>query len=244
MDNQPWLDRVREQLARQALPPSYIKRFMEELTDHFNDLMEENMEGDVVSQLGQPEQVAGAAAVAYRQHRFLGRHCWARVLVFGVCNILLIVVLMFLLKGTPLGRTPIIGHAIGWLLMLVASPIKVYKLVSGHDAFSIPEFVVLLSSNGLLYGLIVETVVNFRKRSSMAAFFVFGVSPVMSLVVLCSLSAALVLSVLASIGIKDGSHFDTLSTDAVIFAMSLLTVIIPSVIATILYSRLAETRGR
>ena len=40
MANQPWLDEVRERLARQALPPSYIQRFMEELSDHLEDIKE------------------------------------------------------------------------------------------------------------------------------------------------------------------------------------------------------------
>ncbi len=162
MESQPWLDRVRERLAKHVLPPSYVQRFMGELTDHLEDLKEENMEADAVSRLGEPDQVADTAVAAYRRRPFLGRHCWARVLVFGVCNILLIVVLMFLLKGTPLGRTPLIGHAIGCLLMLVGFPIKVYKEVSGQDGFSILTFVLLLFSNGLLYGLIVDTLLNFR----------------------------------------------------------------------------------
>jgi hypothetical protein len=38
MDNQPWLDSVREQLARRRLPPSYVQRFTEELSDHLEDL--------------------------------------------------------------------------------------------------------------------------------------------------------------------------------------------------------------
>jgi hypothetical protein len=240
MDNQPWLDRVRQQLVRQALPRSYVRRFLEELTDHLDDLKEENMEADPISRLGEPEKVADNAAVACRQHIFLGRHCWARFLVLGLCNILLILVLMFLLKGTPLGRTPLIGRAIGSLLLLVAFPIKVYKEASGQDGFSILEFVLLLFSNGLLYGLIVETLLNFQKRRSMAAFLVFGVSPVVSLVVLFSIFAPFVFLVLTGIGIRDGNRIDALPTDAVIFAMSLLTVIIPSVVATILYCRLAE----
>ena len=43
MANQPWLDEVRQRLAKHALPPSYVQRFTEELSDHLEDLKEENM---------------------------------------------------------------------------------------------------------------------------------------------------------------------------------------------------------
>ena len=67
MGNQPWLDRVRERLARQALPPAYIRRFTEELSDHLEDLKEESMETDALSRLGEPGQLANAAVAAYRR---------------------------------------------------------------------------------------------------------------------------------------------------------------------------------
>ena len=86
MANQPWLDEVRRRLAKHALPPSYIQRFVEELSDHLEDFKEENMgtEADVCSRLGEPEQVAKAAVVAYRRRSFLGRHPTAAFLVFAV----------------------------------------------------------------------------------------------------------------------------------------------------------------
>ncbi|MGO9112275.1 MAG: HAAS signaling domain-containing protein [Thermoguttaceae bacterium] len=96
MDSQPWLDRVRERLARQALPPSYVQRFLEELTDHLEDLKEENMEADAISRLGEPEQVVEAAVTAYRRHSFLGRHPAAAFLVFGVSPVVSLVALIAL----------------------------------------------------------------------------------------------------------------------------------------------------
>lgn len=89
MDSQPWLDRVRQRLAKHALPPSYVQRFMEELADHLNDLKEENMEADAISRLGEAEQVAEAAVVAYRRRSFLGRHPTAAFLVFAVSPVIL-----------------------------------------------------------------------------------------------------------------------------------------------------------
>jgi len=49
-------------------------------------------EADVVSRLGEPEQVAEATATAYRQRSFLGRHRVAAILVFAVSPVLLMLV--------------------------------------------------------------------------------------------------------------------------------------------------------
>jgi hypothetical protein len=84
--NQPWLNRVRRQLAENNLPPNYIRRFMDELSDHFQDIMEEDMSttADLSARLGQPNQVADAAVAAYRCRTVLGRHPTVAFLVFGV----------------------------------------------------------------------------------------------------------------------------------------------------------------
>jgi hypothetical protein len=86
MANRRWLEEVQERLARSALPPGYIRRFMEELSDHLQDLTEENMstEANASSRLGEPQEVARAAAAAYRRRSFLGRHPTAAFLVFAV----------------------------------------------------------------------------------------------------------------------------------------------------------------
>ncbi len=70
MDSQRWLDRVRERLAKRVLPPSYVQRFIEELTDHLEDLKEEKMEGDASSRLGEPDQVVDNAIAEYQQRSF------------------------------------------------------------------------------------------------------------------------------------------------------------------------------
>jgi hypothetical protein len=91
MANRPWPDEVLGQLAKHALPPSYVRRFMEELSDHYQDIMEDHMstEASALSRLGEPKQVADAAVVAYRRRSFLGRHPTAAFLVFGVSPIVL-----------------------------------------------------------------------------------------------------------------------------------------------------------
>jgi hypothetical protein len=98
MANQPWLDRVRRQLVANRLPPAYIRRFMEELADHYQDLTEETMssENDVSSRLGEAGDVADAAVYAFRRRTFLGRHPLAALLVFGVTPLPSLLVLFVL----------------------------------------------------------------------------------------------------------------------------------------------------
>jgi hypothetical protein len=96
MANLPWLDEVLKRLAKRGLPPSYVQRFAEELSDHLEDLTEENMstEVDAYSRLGKPEHVADAAVVAYRRRSFLGRHPAAAFLVFGLSPLASLIALM------------------------------------------------------------------------------------------------------------------------------------------------------
>jgi len=98
MANQPWLDEVRAGLVGHALPPAYIRRFMDELYNRFQDIMEENMstEAGVLSRLGEPSQVAKAAVTAYRRRSFLGRHPVAAFLVFGVSPIVSLILVFVL----------------------------------------------------------------------------------------------------------------------------------------------------
>ena len=74
MANLPWLEEVQKRLYGHGLPPSYVRRFVAELMDHFQDLKEENMGADAVSRLGEPEAVAEAAVTAYRRRSFFARH--------------------------------------------------------------------------------------------------------------------------------------------------------------------------
>ena len=105
MTNLTWLDDVRKWLVRNALPPSYIQRFIGELSDHLEDLKEEiiSTNANVCSRLGQPEQVAEAVVVAYQRRTFLGRHPVAAFLVFAV--------------SSPVSLIALISLAIvGWLV--------------------------------------------------------------------------------------------------------------------------------
>jgi hypothetical protein len=95
MANHPWLDDVRNQLAKHALPPAYIRRFMDELSDHFQDITEENMstEANVNSRLGEPQLVANSAVTVYRRRSFLGRHPTAAFVVFALSPIVSLIVI-------------------------------------------------------------------------------------------------------------------------------------------------------
>ena len=68
---------------------------MEELSDHLQDIKEENMstEANVCSRLGEPNQVAKTAVSAFRRRSFLGRHPTAAFLVFGVSPVVSLAVL-------------------------------------------------------------------------------------------------------------------------------------------------------
>jgi hypothetical protein len=98
MANQHWLDEVLSRLEERGLPPNYMQRFVEELSDHLEDFKEESVgtEADVYARLGKPEQVAQAAVVAYRRRSFLGRHPTAAFLVFGLSPIASLVALVAL----------------------------------------------------------------------------------------------------------------------------------------------------
>lgn len=91
MDAQQWLLELRAQLARRRLPPTYVERFVLELSDHVTDFAEDRMSTDaqdlhgVFDALGAPGAVADSAAKEYRQARFSRRH---PVLMFLVLPIL------------------------------------------------------------------------------------------------------------------------------------------------------------
>ena len=139
---------MREELLAHLL--SAFEQAVEKLGDETLALQEAK------NRFGDPAELSGQL-----QRSISG---WNRLLLFAekvvavaVCNVLLIVVLMFLLRETPLGRTPYVGHFIAYLLLLVGLPAKLYMVVTGQNgSFSIPTIIFLLSSNGLLYGLIFE----------------------------------------------------------------------------------------
>ena len=157
MGDQPWLDRVRERLARQALPSAYIRKFMEELSDHLEDLKEESMETDAYSRLGEPEQVAEAAVVAYRRRSFLGRHPVAAFLVFAVSPVITLYFMLF-------------------VFLIVLSMFRVQLTVDFNEGHWILSLIIVVCSTfvGALYGELALWL-GIGKKWTLASCAVLGV---------------------------------------------------------------------
>jgi hypothetical protein len=114
--NWPWLDEVVSRLSKRGLPPAYIRRFTEELSDHLEDVKEDIMstEKDVVSRLGEPERVAEAAVAEYRQRSFLGQHSTAAFAVFAVSPVSLQIAL-FIIVVLAVKAFAIVAEQVGLL---------------------------------------------------------------------------------------------------------------------------------
>lgn len=96
MANQPWVDEVRTQLEKHALPHVYIQRFIEELNDHITDIKEDTMSTEVetFARLGNPAEVSQKAVLEYRHRSFLGRHASAAFLFFAISPMVLLISLI------------------------------------------------------------------------------------------------------------------------------------------------------
>ncbi len=98
MANRLWLEQVEHHLVQSKLPSAYIRRFMDELADHYEDIMEDKMSDDIqaVERLGKPNEVADTAAVAFQQRTFFGRHPSAKFWVFGISPVVAMVAVFVL----------------------------------------------------------------------------------------------------------------------------------------------------
>ena len=114
MDAQQWLEQLHVALARQKLPPFYVERFVDELSDHLNDFLEDRMSTDakdlrgVFHRLGTPAAVAATAAGEFRKQRFSTRHPVLTFVVFPV------VALALLWTGAILSLV-FAAQAVSWL---------------------------------------------------------------------------------------------------------------------------------
>jgi hypothetical protein len=93
MAKRPWFDEIQKRLVQEDLPPEYIQRLLDELTDHFQDIEEKNMstEANVELQMGEPERVADAAAEAYKRASYSHRHPFVTFLIFGVSPLVVMI---------------------------------------------------------------------------------------------------------------------------------------------------------
>ena len=89
MASPAWREALRQELARQGLPPGYVERLVQELCDHFDDTKEENMSMDdslAAERVGKPDALAAAAGTEYHERVFARKH---PVLVFALLPLLL-----------------------------------------------------------------------------------------------------------------------------------------------------------
>lgn len=109
----PWLDDVYERLVQSGLPQAYIRRFMDELADHYEDLLTENasMDAKVLTRLGNPEDVAAAAVLEHRKRSFFfQRHPAAAFWVFGVSPVVSLALAFVLACLGVVGCGTLCGH--------------------------------------------------------------------------------------------------------------------------------------
>ena len=83
-----WLEEFEQALQRENLPPESVRRLLEEMSDHVNDLMEENehMDGnaELKTRLGEPAHVAATAGDELRSRSLLNRSRPAAFLTYVV----------------------------------------------------------------------------------------------------------------------------------------------------------------
>ncbi|HJS07251.1 MAG TPA: hypothetical protein VJ809_06305 [Pirellulales bacterium] len=113
MSKSRWLNEVAQALRRQRLPRAYIRRFTEELADHFDDsydaLSQEKTGMDAetrLDRLGAPDEIARRAAYQLRQRTYAGRHPFVT----------------FVAAPLPAAALLLIGSCIPFLLILTAVP--------------------------------------------------------------------------------------------------------------------------
>jgi hypothetical protein len=113
MASPPWLEELRGRLKQQALPPRYVERLLQELSDHFHDIQEEEkgMDAgkvcDANARMGEPGDLAPLIGSEFRKRYFSQRH---PVVMFAVMPVLLLLgiwaglVLLAFLLGSVLGE--------------------------------------------------------------------------------------------------------------------------------------------
>lgn len=112
MDAQRWLSHFRNELTRHRLPPHYVERLAQELSDHIHDFMEDRMSTDAKDlpglsrHLGVPGRVATEAAMEYRRGKFAARH---PILMFVLTPILTLPILW----ATCIFAIALVAHLLG-----------------------------------------------------------------------------------------------------------------------------------
>jgi hypothetical protein len=115
MNRQSWPEELRHKLREQDLPPAYINRLVEELSDHLIDSQTEtsSMEAqNALCRLGSSDQIAAAATHEFRRRTFAGRHPW---LTFVVAPFAFVPLLFVSLILALFAVAWILGTTVEWL---------------------------------------------------------------------------------------------------------------------------------
>jgi hypothetical protein len=137
MSKSSWLDEVARALRRQRLPQNYIRRFTDELADHFDDFShaQEKFGMDAENhtlRLGAPDEIARRAAHELRRRTYAGRHPvvtfvaaplpTAALLLVGLC-------VPFLLILTVVPEDYAAGDFPGWAAVFMQTVVWAMKFV-------------------------------------------------------------------------------------------------------------------
>jgi hypothetical protein len=113
MSKSSWLNEVAQALRRQRLPRSYIRRFTDELADHFEDFCATHYQERIgmdaeahIARLGAPDELARRAAFELRRRTYAGRHPFVT----------------FVAAPLPTAVLLLIGLCIPFVLVLTAIP--------------------------------------------------------------------------------------------------------------------------
>jgi hypothetical protein len=146
-----WLDRLHDALRQRGLPPAYSRRFMDEITEHLTDLMEEMRSMSTEAQsvktieqrMGTQDELAIAAAREFRRSRFCGRHPWLAFIVAPAPLMIVVLILYFLpvllsvsfIEGETTSSSPTMVSAFVWFCRAAAYvPAAIVALVLCHLA--------------------------------------------------------------------------------------------------------------
>lgn len=84
----------------------------------------------------------------------------------GIGVIVAILVMLALLRSTPLGTMSIVGRAISVAIAILAFPMRVYVMYGPgeHGHWTLPAFISLLLLSGVVWGAIAGGLAAARKR--------------------------------------------------------------------------------
>jgi hypothetical protein len=116
MVSPPWLEELREQVRQQGLPPQYVERLLQELSDHFQDIQGEKkgMDAEKVcipgTRMGEPGDLAQFIGSEYRKQHLGQKH---PVVMFAVMPVLLLLAIWAGLMLVAFIIESVLGEAAG-----------------------------------------------------------------------------------------------------------------------------------